>query len=291
MTSPLFLIPALLAALVVALQPVSAGEEAATEKKTREVYRSQLEYGKATYASIFGLIPKEGPFELKEDRVIVRKQVPGQPVFELHPKESNVRRVLRIPDELPLLENDPKPLTGRKLIVREVEGRWKPEIQDVESPTPAELREADRLAARFAPGASPFVGLPSDLSTEKPLDLPRLLTFLGYATPEDILGEAKVGGSPASAEKQGTRSPEAGKLPIQIETMFSMGQDKDKISVELKAQGTLAKSTEQDDFSSLILMGNLMIAGKRDLPDGRRVPFNVVADFTYKAEREVVAAE
>lgn len=291
MTSPLFVIAALLASLVLVSHPVSANEEPATEKKVREIYRSQLDYGKATYASIFGLVPKEGPLELKEDRIIAREQIPGQPVFELHLKESTVRRVLRIDGELPLLEIDPKPLTGRRLIIREADGRWKPEIQEIETPTPAELREADRLAARFAPGSSPFIGLPSDLSAEKPLDLPKLLTFLGYSTPQDIIGEAKVGGAAASAEHQGTTTPVDGKLPVRIETMFSMGQDKDKISVELKAQGTVGKSPDQNDFSSLILKGNLMIAGQRDLPDGRRVPFNIIAEFTYKAEREIVAAE
>ena len=255
--------------------------EPAPTGAVQESYRTTLEYTEGRYTSIFGLVPKEGKLALKEERVVVKESNPAQSLdFRLKLGASSVRRLLEVPGELPTIEVDPKPLTGKTIHCVQKDGKWDWSIEGVAAPTAAEQKEASRLAARFEPGRSPFLGVVGDPAANRKLDLERLLVFLGYAAPREVLGEAVLG-----VEVPGTPG-----LPVTLQTLFKTGEEKDELTVELEARGHLVSPDAKGGFRSFVLTGNLVVAGTRDLPDGRRVPFNIIAPFKYSVERSAMAA-
>jgi hypothetical protein len=247
-----------------------------------QTYTSTLEYLNGKYASIFGLVPKEGKLSLKEERVIVREQAAGERGFTLQLVSSNVRRVLEIPDELPILVADPKPLTGRTLKVSEQDGSWKVNIVGLESPTPVELREGDRLAARFHPDASPFPTNDRDPSKDLPLDLAKVLTYLGYVAPREMLGEAILVGQ----QQNGSAADQSEGSPLRIRSIFTMGEGLEEVTVELNAEGVVVLGNGTAECQKVQLAGSLAVAGRRKLEDGRIVPYNIFTDFKYAVERK-----
>jgi len=253
-------------------------QDSAPSGTGHETFRTTLEYQEGRYTSIFGLVPKEGKLELSEERVIVKETTAGNPSeFRLKLESSRVRRMLDVAGELPTIDVDPKPLTGKSVHFVQREGKWEWSVDGVGELAAAEAKEASRLVARFEPGRSPFAELSGEPGQERRLDLERFLVFLGYAAPREILGEATLG--PGAAAGAGH--------PVTLQTLFKSGAESEELTIEIDAKGHLLDPETDGGFRSLVLAGHLTVAGHRDLPDGRRVPFNIMTEFKYSVERSV----
>jgi len=256
--------------------PVVSGSEAGGTDR----YTTRLLMKNGKYSSIFGLVPKEGTLEVSESRVIDRREMSEEEVL-VDLVSSSTKRVLVIPGELPMVEADPKPLTGKSVKIFRQEAGWGCEILGIEQPDEVERREAERLKTRFAPGGSPFEGMGSLGEGEvRELRLDGLLTFLGYSELSDVQGKASVTGGGAAAGSE---------LAVAVGAMFRTGQGLAAQTVELEAKGRAVFAEGSAGPRFLSLAGTLFIHGQRELADGRRVPYSIVTDFEYEGRQEAVS--
>jgi len=234
-------------------------------------HSTTLKFKNGTYASIFGIVPKEYKLESEETREILEKPE-GADAFTLDLVSSETRRILTLPDETPTVESAPKPLTGKSLhVVRRGEA-WDFQIVGHDSPTEEEKKEAQRLVARFQPGASPFHPLTWSPEGTAVVDLAALLKYLGYTQTHDLNGSARL--TRASANP-------GDPLQLDVAANFDSGDQAARISVELKAAGTLRLPEAAGGDQKLEIEGDLTIHGQRVLPDGRKVPYSLITRFSY----------
>jgi hypothetical protein len=265
----------LLAGLIVLGQAPVGGSETPSVVPPAIRHTSSLKFFNGTYSSIFGIVPKEYRLESQETRETIQR-TESDTVYSLELVASDTRRILSLEGETPTIETGSKPLTGKTLRRSKNGGEWKTEIIGVENPSEEELKEAFRLITRFAPGASPFEDLVWSPEGTAPLDVAKMLTFLGYTQTRDVHGTA-IAKRPA---------PEKAEQPIavEIEANFTSGDGPSKLTVDLKAAGSLQLDGPAGAGAAMAfgLEGKLVLHGHRKLPDGRVVPYNLVTDFAYK---------
>lgn len=263
----------LLISLVGFSSPVVSAESAppSPAPQTRK-HTSSLTFKNGTYTSIFGIVPKEYKLESEETREIILKKE-DESTFTLMLVASETRRILSIPDETPSVESAPKLLTGKTLRVTRAGEKWDFEVVGNVPPSEEETREAQRLITRYQPGASPFIKLPWTPEGTAAVDVVSLLVFLGYTHVSELHGSAQV--------KRSTNDP-SGPLTLDVDAIFQSGEMNARISVELKASGTLLHPEEAAIEQKLRLDGQLNIHGERNLPDGRKVPYSLITEFKYE---------
>lgn len=243
---------------------------------------SSLKFENGSYTSIFGLVPKKYSLESQESREILQKTV-DERHFSLELVASQTRRILSIPEEAPLIETLPKPLTGSTVQVTQQGETWEFEVPGRPELTEDEMKEARRLVARYQPGASPLVGITWGPEGAGTLDLQKLLTFLGYTQLSEVSGEAKV-------QKSGVAAGADDPFTVEVKAAFRSGEGSSQLSVELEAKGTAVVTPGGDAKQGLMLQGRLVLHGQRDLSDGRRVPYSLETDFRYETQSAVPPA-
>lgn len=241
---------------------------------------SKLSLQNGTYTSIFGLVPKECGLSSEESRTVEVRQI-SEEQCSLLVLDSETKRILSEPDEIPSVEAGQKPLTGKTLsLVKDGESGWKIEETCLSSLTEEEAKEADRLVSRYQPGkANPFSHL--DYSTEKntPLDTKSVLEYFGYTEVSNITGDAEA---KKILPDESASDAALTAIELKINVVFEAGEGINKRSTELEGTGKILLDTEMKAPKQVDLNGKLAIHGERKLPDNRIVPYSIVSKFEYQ---------
>lgn len=241
-------------------------------------YSASLKHLDGKYSSIFGIVPKEYDINSKDTLILTIRREGDSLVLDV--QEAKHEQILRAPNELPLINIKEKPLHGLKLKIKGQEaGNINIQRYDEVALTEEQVKEASRLAVRFIPSSSPFKNLNLE-KEEVELDLPMLLSFLGYNVVRIEDGKATL----SKGDKK-----DAARWKLLLQSVFRFKSEENETYIELQGNGHVVLD-EKQDLTELALKGDVAIHGSRKLPDGRIVPFNLISNYEYESQLESVGS-
>lgn len=244
-------------------------------------HNTKLVLASGSYTSIFGLIPKTYLLEATEVRKLKQQWV-SKTAFSIETVSSESRKILSAEGENASIQIDAKPLTGKNVEFEIRDGVWAlKEMIDI-SLTKEEKKEAERLAMRYSPDLAPFKNLIFDEAGIAKIDAEQILKFLGYLPIQIDKGVVSL------KKKEGLGANEKAQGELTVDYVFQTKEEVANAAVELVGQGEIKWSNTKGDVQELTLKGELVIHGQRLLDDGRKVPYNLISDYSYQSSSKEI---